>query len=234
MDWSKIDSVKWRGDERDDNWITKVIGCGTHKFAVPALMPGEPHQLLKVTPTWFACKTNVRIGKVMFTSGAKATVSVFVCPVGFTPSSWHTMLTTSNWDTMNGWLMDRCSVETAGTHETYPCSTKDAYQLGPDDSVHVVTHGKCGITDVSIVLELPTYEAISSDVMSLSDHLPRAPPSQVSFEWSEKHAQERYIVERAKIIKWLDKAPNSDINRVLNMISDSDEDEEKDNLTDCD
>ncbi len=213
-------------------------GCGTYKCEIALLEPGKPHPLLKVTPQWFVSPTTVHIGEVTFTAGGKATVSVFVCPAGFTAASWHTMLTTANWDTMNGWMMDRCSVETAGTHATIPCSTKDAYLLGPDDTVYVVQHGRFNIKDVTIPLELPTYQMITSNVKSLSDHLPRAPPSQVSYEWSSIQAAKRWTADQEAILKWLPKAAGANIRRIMDMIydeqSDESEDEEKDNLTDCD
>lgn len=230
---SHFGPVEYRGcADYFDRPRKDLKGCGTYKFKIEQLDAGVPHLLLKVTPDWFVSPTTTRIGQVTFTSGEMATVSVFVCPAGFTASSWLTMLTTSNWDTMNGWLMDRCSVDIAGMHETSPCSTKDSYLLAPDDSVYVVTHGPSAITDVTIVLLLPTYKMITSDVTSILDHLHRAPPSQVSFEWATIQAGKRYTVERSKIDKWLDKCPNSYIKRIMEWVDE--DDDEKDDLSDCD
>jgi len=210
-------------------------GCGTYIVRPAVVAPSIPVLLLRMTPDWFVSPTTVRIGKVTFTSGGKATVSVFVCPAGFTASSWLTMLTTSNWDTMNGWMMDRSSVDCAGIHETLPTSTKDAYLLEPDDSIFVATSGAFELTDVTIVLELPTYKTIVSNVKSLSNHVHRAQSSVVSYQWATIRSAERWTVDSKKIMTWLETAPNSDIARILEMIPDSDdEDEEKDNLTDCD
>ncbi len=207
-----------------------LLGVGPYPRDVKVLTPGEPYQLLKVSPQWFVSHTMVRINRMTFTSGAKATVSVFVCPVGITPSSWLTMLTESNWDTMNGWMMDRCSVDTGGIHETIPCSTMDWYRLDPDDAVFVVAHGQFAITDVAIDLVLPTYEEIRYlPATKISDPLPRAPRSQVSYEYATIRAAKRHTSEREKIDKWLEKCPHSYINRIMEWV-----DEEEKDLTDSD
>ncbi len=199
-------------------------GCGKYIYEIKELKPCDPHLLIRVTPEWFVSHTNVRIGSLTFTSGGPATVSVFVCPAGFTPSSWLIMLTSANWDTMNGWILDRLDIEVAGTHESIPTSSKDAYQLGPDDAVYLVNHGQLPLTDVTIALVLPTYKAILSDVKSLSAYQPRPTPSQVSYEWSTKKAAERYTVDKEKIINWLDRAPNASVGRILDMIYDEEND----------
>lgn len=204
----------------------ELLGVGWRKYDIPELKPGEPYRLLKVTPDWFVCHTTIHLDRLIFSSGGKATVSVFVCPAGFTPSSWLTMLTSANWDTMDGWMMDRMSVDDAGTHKSFPCSSKLGYQLGPDDAVVIATQGSLPLTDLTLHFKLPTYKEILSDVTSLSAYQPRPSAQQVSYEYSTKKAAERHPKEMKKIHKWLETAPQSDINRVLEMVWERDSDSE--------
>lgn len=198
----------------------QLLGVGSRKYLVKRIEPGHAHLLLKVTPEWFVSCTTVRLGEVKFTSTGKVTVSLFVCPAGFTPLSWLTMLMGTNWDTTNGWMMDRYKDVSGKTHVSIPTSTQDSYQLGPDEAVYIVNGGACAITDIDIDLVLPTYETITSNVRSLSDHLPRLSQDQVTHDWAMKRAAERSVVNLEIINKLLERGDDHQIKQVAAYIHD--------------
>lgn len=214
-----MDCIDYKALQEEAKKRMDLLGVGKFIYNIKELSPSEPHLLTKVSPEWFVSHTTVRLGYMTFTSGAEATVSVFVCPGGFTASSWLTMLMSANWDTMDGWIMDRCKVEGPGIHETVPCSTKDAYQLGPDDSVFVVNHGLLPITDITIALVLPTYKQILSDVTSLSVYQPRPSPSQVSYEWSTIQAAKRTTINIELVKDFILNATDNDVRSVCDYIN---------------
>lgn len=202
------------------------LGIGRRQYNIPELLPNDYHLLTKVTPEWFVCHTTVHIGVLKFTSGAKAIVSVFVSPAGFTPSSWLTMLTVGNWDAGAGYLMDRMKVGAEGTHESIPCSTKDAYQLGPDDRIYVVNHGPLAITDVTITLVLPTYREILSDATSLSG-LQRQTPEVVSYRWANENAKKRLEKADIELERYIENASGKQITMLVDFCDEHNFDEWK-------
>ncbi len=178
-------------------------GIGKSDFFFDVIPPYETKLVTKVTPEWFVCHTTVKPGPVVFSSSGKATVSLFVCPAAYTPSSWHTMLM-ANWDTSKGWMLDRTSGQHEGTHESIPCSIEHGFQLGPDEGIYLLNSGPSEIKNVGISLVMPTYKEITSDVMKIFNcHVVRTAVSEVIHQWAIKNAEARQNKRARKVFQCL-------------------------------
>ncbi len=213
--------IRRRPKKKKKFFIMELLGTGQRKYSVDVLEAGEFKQLFKVTPEWFVCDTTVQLGHVEFSCNGKATVSLFVCPVGFSPLSWHTMLMRTAWDTYVGWLLDRIHVDKAGTHASIPCSTEDAYKLGPDDRMYLYNSGPSDLSEVTIRFDLLTYQQIISDPTKTSAHVLRKSVDVVTYSYSTKKAMERAEVQGTKLMSYLAQTGVGNLNRVDTFCSDS-------------